>query len=108
MEPDRPPIMIDRNFKLLTIITESALENELTDVFERLGASGYTITNARGKGSRGIRDAGWSTSSNIRLEVICGAALAETIADHMREHYYRDYAMVLFVTDVGVMRPEKF
>ncbi len=108
MEPDRPLIMIDRNFKLLTIITESALENELTAVLERLGARGYTIINARGKGSRGVRDAGWSTNSNIRLEVICDAVMAETIADYMQEHYYRDYAMVLFVADVGVMRPEKF
>ena len=108
MEPERQSVMIDRNFKLLTIVTEAALENELTGVLERLGASGYTIVNARGKGSRGIRDAGWSTDSNIRVEVICDAVMAETIADYMQEHYYRDYAMVLFVSDVGVMRPEKF
>jgi len=36
--------------KLVTIITESALEHSLVDDFERLGAHGYTITNARGKG----------------------------------------------------------
>ena len=108
MEPERPPVMIDRNFKLLTIVTEAALENELTAALERLGASGYTIVNARGKGSRGVRDAGWSTSSNIRVEVICDAMLAETIAEHLQEHYYRDYAMVLYVSDVGIMRPEKF
>ena len=108
MESERPRLMIDRNFKLLTIVTEAALENEVTEALERLGASGYTIVNARGKGSRGIRDAGWSTSSNIRVEVICDAILAEKIAEHMQEHYYRDYAMVLYVSDVGIMRPEKF
>ncbi len=108
MEPEQPPVMIDRNFKLLTIVTEAALEGELTEALERLGASGYTIVNARGKGSRGIRDAGWSTDSNIRVEVICDGVLAEKIAAYMQDHYYRDFAMVLYVSDVGIMRPEKF
>lgn len=100
--------MIERNFKLLTVVTEAALENELTEALDRLGASGYTIVNARGRGSRGVRDAGWSTSSNIRVEVICDALMAGKIADYLQEHYYRDYAMVVYVSDVGIMRPEKF
>lgn len=93
---------------LLTIITEAALENDLTDVLPRLGANGYTIVNARGRGSRGVRDAGWTSDSNIRVEVICDPATAERITAHLREHYYRDYAMVLYLSDVAVLRPEKF
>ena len=65
--------------KLVTIITEAVLEAELRDVLEALGVSGYTITNARGRGSRGVRDAGWTSSSNIRIEVICSNSLATTI-----------------------------
>ena len=61
--------------KLVTIITEAVLESELPEVLDTLGASGYTVTNARGKGSRGIRDAGWTSSSNIRVEVICSREL---------------------------------
>jgi len=94
--------------KLVTIITESALEHSLVDDFERLGAHGYTITNARGKGHQGVRDAGWSTSSNIRVEVVCDATVAEAITGHFREHYYANYAMILFMCDVDVLRPEKF
>lgn len=94
--------------KLVTIITESALEHSLIDDFERLGARGYTITNARGKGHRGARDADWSTSSNIRVEVVCDATVAGAIAGHLREHYYANYAMILFMCDVDVVRPEKF
>lgn len=93
---------------LLTIITEAALENDLADVLPRLGANGYTIVNARGRGSRGVRDAGWTSDSNIRVEVICDPATAERITEHLREHYYRDYAMVLYLSDVAVLRPEKF
>ena len=94
--------------KLLTVITESALENVLTKDLERLGALGYTITDARGKGHRGVRDAVWGDSSNIRIEIVCDAKTAEAIAAHLQAHYYENYGMILFVTDVSVLRPEKF
>lgn len=100
--------MVTHARKLLTIITEAALEGTLTRDLERLGAHGYTITDARGKGRRGVRSAGWEASSNIRIEVLCDAETANAIATHLRENYYRDYAMTLFLVDVGVWRPEKF
>lgn len=93
---------------LLTVITESMLESTLLAELERLGARGYTVTDARGKGSRGGRDAAWQESSNIRIEVLCDAELASLLAEHLERRYYADYAMVLFVTEVAVLRPEKF
>ena len=94
--------------KLLTIVTEAALEHELVREIERLGAHGYTITDARGKGARGIRDAGWEVSANIRIEVICTADTAHGIAAALKARFYDDYAMILFIGDVEVLRPEKF
>lgn len=94
--------------KLLTIITEAALESVLIKDLERLGAQGYTITDARGKGSQGVRRSAWDASSNIRIEVVCDAATAEAIAAHLQARYYENYAMILFVSDVAVLRPEKF
>lgn len=93
---------------LLTIITEAALESVLIKDLERLGVRGYTITDARGKGSRGVRSSAWDASSNIRIEVVCDAATAEAIAAHLQARYYENYAMILFVSDVAVLRPEKF
>lgn len=94
--------------KLLTIITEAALESVLIKEIERLGARGYTITDARGKGRRGPRDAAWDESSNIRIEILCDTEIADAIARHLRARYYDDYGMVLFVNEVSVLRPEKF
>lgn len=94
--------------KLLTIVTEAALEGMLVQRLEKLGAHGYTITDARGKGRRGVRNAGWEPSSNIRIEVVCDAATANAIASHLQENYYAHYAMILFMSDVQVLRPEKF
>jgi hypothetical protein len=94
--------------KLLTVITEAALENVLVKDFEALGVRGYTIIDARGKGSRGTRDATWGESSNIHVEIVCDEATATAIADHLQSRYYQDYAMILFVSEVAVLRPEKF
>lgn len=94
--------------KLLTIVTEAAIEAHLLKDLEHLGAQGYTLTDARGKGGRGVRDSDWDASSNVRIDVVCDAPTAEAIAAHLQAKYYEDYAMILFVTDVAVLRPEKF
>lgn len=94
--------------KLLTIVTESALEDTLVHDIENLGARGYTITDARGKGGRGMRDATWAPHANIRLEVLCDADTAQAICTALRERYYDNYSMVMYVGEVVVLRPEKF
>jgi hypothetical protein len=100
--------MPDIERKLLTIITESLLESELCAAIESLGATGYTVTNARGSGSRGVRDAGWASSGNIRVEVVCSRELSEAIAEHLRRTYCDDYAMIIFESDIRVLRDDKF
>lgn len=94
--------------RLVTVITEASLERELTRELEALGASGYTIADARGRGDRGIRSSSWGHTGNIRIEVICDGELAERLMERLREKYYAHYAMVLFAHDVEVLRPEKF
>lgn len=94
--------------KLVTIVTEATIEKELLAALDALGATGYTVTDARGRGHRGVRASGWEFGANVRIEVVCDARTANAIADHLREHYYPHYAMILFLSDVEVLRPEKF
>lgn len=94
--------------KRVTVITEAVIEKELIGEIEKLGVSGYTITDARGKGHRGIRNAGWEHSANIRIEIVCEEELAQKIAIFLNEHFSRNYAMFLFVSDVHVLSSEKF
>lgn len=100
--------MSDDNATLLTIYTEAALESHLINDMEQHGASGYTITNARGKGTRGLRSGSWDQNSNIRIEIICNTKLAHKLADYLQKNYYANYAMVTFISDIEVLRPEKF
>lgn len=97
-----------QNQKLLTIITEAVLERLLVEDLERLGAKGYTIVDARGKGSRGVRSGDWEQVRNIQIEIICNNTVADTIIAHCVKTYYENYAMILYVSEVGVVRTDKF
>lgn len=93
---------------LLTIITEASLENTLAREIEKLGAKGYTITEARGKGKRGARGAEWDADRNIRIEVICAKDIGEKIAKEFQDKYFDNFAMVIYSTEVKVLRSDKF
>jgi hypothetical protein len=94
--------------KLLTIICETDIERKLSDDVMALGAHGYTVTEARGRGAGGERDAAWGPSGNIRMEVICEAAVAQAIAERLRTNYFDYFSMVLYLSDVEVLRDDKF
>ena len=98
---------ISETFKL-TIFTEASIESILLQDLERLRVPGYTITNARGKGSRGVRSGSWSADANIRVEVICEERLANEIAEFLQENYYKNFAMVITIDKTNVFRPSKF
>ncbi len=100
-------MLIMHKVVLVTIITEAILEHSLIEDLERLGADGYTITNARGKGHRGVRDAGWPTDSNIRVEVLCEVDVADAIAEHLVKTYYADYAMTVYLGEVKLLRQKE-
>lgn len=93
---------------LLTIVTESLLEARLIQTLKSEGARGYTITDARGEGSRGVRSGDWGEESNIRVEVVCQADMAEHLERCLQEKFYKDYAMIMYSQPVNVLRPEKF
>lgn len=93
---------------LLTVITEAALEPTLLRDLDRMGVKGYTVSDARGRGSRGVRDATWDEAANIRLEVICTRQMAETVLGEWQARYYQNYAMVAFLSEIEILRPEKF
>ena len=87
------------HLRLLTIGSEAILEDMLSEDIQRLGATGYTVTDARGWGKHGKRRGNWRQGGNIRIEVLANDALCTAIADHMRENYQKDYGLLIFTTD---------
>ena len=94
--------------KLITVICESCLEEPITKAAKEIGASGFTVSDARGSGTHGLRDGSWPENANIRIEILCDEVIATRILDLLIDMYYVHYKLVTFVTDVGVIRPEKF
>ena len=56
----------------------------------------------------GVRPADWSTTGNIRIEVVCDDERAAAIATYLKERYYEHYAMIAYISDVQVLREDKF
>ena len=93
--------------KLVTIVTESVLTDRLVAVFKNLGATGYTVTDVRGEGSRGLR-VGEVPGDNQKIEMLASPALAEQILNLLADQYFPSYAIVAWVCDVVVVRGEKY
>lgn len=92
---------------LVTIIAEPVLEDRLVHDLRRLGASGYTITDSRGEGSRGVR-ASDPPGVSIRIEVAAGAEVTDRILEMLAADYFPNYAVIAWLTEARVVRGEKY
>lgn len=93
---------------LLVINAEGVLEKPLVrDVRER-GAQGWTVTEVHGASLEGVREGDWEADRTIEMKVICDAALADTIAEHVLATYAAHYSVALWFADVQVLRPERY
>lgn len=93
--------------KLVTIVTERILEDRLLRALDELGATGYTLTQATGKGSRGVRASEWE-GPDTRIETLVSPAVADAIVAHVAEKFFEHYAVIVYVQDAEVVRGEKY
>lgn len=93
--------------KLVTIVAERILEERLLRKLDELGAKGYTLTHATGKGSRGVRASEWE-GPDSRIETLVSPHVAEAIIAHVAENFFEHYAVILYVQDAEVVRGEKY
>jgi len=94
--------------KLVTVVCETALERRVLESLREAGASGYTMSDVRGGGTRGERGGDWEGGRSVEIKVLCDERTAQKIVDALLERYSADYALTLWVTDAAVARPGKF
>ena len=99
--------MIKRKLSLLTVVAEGLLKEQISDLLNEEGASGFTITRAEGKGSRGVRAMDWE-GPNQKFEAILSDEAADRILEVIGERYFENYSVIAWVTSVEVLRGEKF
>jgi nitrogen regulatory protein P-II 2 len=99
--------MLTHPFKLVTIIAEPVLEPRITQELRRLGATGFTVVEGRGQGSRGLH-AAEIPGINVRIETIVPPEVADRIVEYISKQYFTDYEVIAYLSEVQVVRGEKY
>ncbi len=98
----------------ITIVAERLLQEGIVRIIEAAGATGYTVLEGSGKGSHGLRSRERPSVAGgafdiVKIEVIvAGREAAERIAQEVADAYFSDYAGIVYVEDVEILRPSKF
>ncbi|MBE9125502.1 MULTISPECIES: P-II family nitrogen regulator [unclassified Coleofasciculus] len=99
--------------KKLVIITEKLLLQKIGKLIDESGATGYTVLETGGKGSRNVRSSGQpnvsDTTSNIKFEVLTDTRdLALEISDKIAAKFFDDYAGIAYICDAEVLYAHQF
>ncbi|WP_448574017.1 P-II family nitrogen regulator [Trichothermofontia sp.] len=99
--------------KKLVIVTEKVLLKKIAAIIEEAGASGYTVLETGGKGSRNVRSTGHpnvsDTTANIKFEVLTpDRIMAQTIASQVAEKFFTDFAGMIYLCDAEVLYGQSF
>lgn len=92
---------------LVTIITESLFKEKIRGILREKGATGHTLTNAQGEGSRGSGATDWE-GPNIKIETIVTAEVADAILEAISGSYFENHSVIAWTAEVNVLRAEKF
>jgi len=97
----------------LVIVTEKLLLKKIAKIIDEAGATGYTVVDAGGKGSRNVRSSGQpslsDTYSNIKIEVLTeNRDMAMKISDEVAAQFFDNYSGIAYICNVEVLSAHKF
>ena len=95
------------DFKKVTIISDDALEFHLVEDLKKCGVKGYTLEEAKGFGIHSSRD-NELEGRNIKIETIVDEETSDKIFLMLEEKYFKKLVIIAYVSDVKVLRKEKF
>jgi nitrogen regulatory protein P-II 2 len=92
---------------LVTVVAERVLEDRLLADLRALGCRGWTLTDVRGEGSRGVHASDWQ-GGNIKVETLVSPETADRILGHLAARFFADYAVIAYTTPAYAVRAGKF
>ena len=97
----------------LVIVTEKLLLKKIAKIIDAAGATGYTVMDAGGKGSRNVRSSGrpsvGDTESNIKFEVLTPSReMALKISNEVAAKYFEDYSGITYLCAAEVLHAHTF
>ncbi|MEM9818855.1 MAG: hypothetical protein AAF215_23745 [Cyanobacteria bacterium P01_A01_bin.123] len=97
----------------LVIVTEKLLLKKVAKIIDEAGATGYTVMDTGGKGSRNVRSSGQpsvsDTEANIKFEVLTdNRDMAEKISDRVALEFFNDYSGIAYICNAEVLYGHSF
>lgn len=97
----------------LVIVTEKVLLKKIATIIDEAGATGYTVVDAGGKGSRNVRSSGQPTVSdafsNVKIEVLTeNREMAMKISDEVAVKFFDNYSGIAYICAAEVLSAHKF
>lgn len=99
--------MMLKKRKLVTIVIETSIAHRLEDDLLESGAKGFTSSLAHGAGPRNSRSSDIE-GGNVRIETVVSEEVLEAILEKLKTNYFPHYAISCWVSDVEVVRDERY
>jgi len=93
---------------LVTIVCEAYALTPVKSLLRETGAHGWTHFPVEGDGAGGERTGETPEFSNVQIEVILPNVAAERLLERLASEFFSRYGMVVFASDVRVIRGGKF
>jgi len=96
--------------KLVTVVGESVIMEDIAEEGIKLGATGYTMAEVIGHGSRSARNVGSTAggAKTLKIEFVVPSNVAVEILTHVSHEYFEHYAIIAWLSDVSVVRGEQY
>lgn len=91
----------------VTVVAEAVLEQRLLRDVQATGGRGWTVSEARGQGTRSVRASEWE-GANVRLETLVTPDVAQRLLAVLARDYFPHFAVVAWTFEVQVIRGEKY
>ena len=96
------------NVKLLTVTCEILAQKNVLEILKNHEITGYTAYEVDGNGTRGLRGQGFKNEKNVKVEVIMREEKLSGVIEEISRTLFANFAVVLYVSDIGVVRTENF
>ena len=94
--------------KLVTIVCEAYALEAVKKLLPEVGAHGCTHFPVEGDGAGGARTGEMKEFANVQIEVVLTAAAADALLARIENELIPRYGMIVFESDVRVLRAGKF
>ncbi len=96
------------NVKLLTVTCEILAQKDIIEILKKHDITGYTTYEVEGNGARGLRGQGLKNEKNVKVEVIMREDKLSDVIEEISRTMFANFGIVLYVSDIGIVRTEKF